>query len=142
MHAALRALDAIELALPSAEPPCPCHNDLLPANLLDDGERVRIIDWEYAGMGDRWFDLGNLAANTELDAAGERALLAAYAGTVTDDDLRHLRLMRLASEMRESLWGYLQSGISTLDVDFRAYGAERLARFLARAGTVDATVTA
>jgi thiamine kinase-like enzyme len=131
MDTALDDLTRIEAVLSTDEPPCPCHNDLLPANLLDDGERVRIIDWEYAGMGDRFFDLGNLAANNNLDAAAERALLAAYFGAVTADHLRRLHLMRLASEMRESLWGYLQSGISTLDFDFRTYGQERLDRFLA-----------
>jgi thiamine kinase-like enzyme len=128
-----RALDAlwgIESVLAGAGPRCPCHNDLLPSNLLDDGQTVRIIDWEYAGMGDRFFDLGNLAANNELDAAGEEALVEAYFGVVRDDDLRRLRLMRLASDMRESLWGYLQSGISTLEFDFLAYGEEHLDRFL------------
>ena len=46
----------------------PCHNDLLNANFIDDGARIRIVDWEYAGMGDRWFDLGNyVEAFNELD---------------------------------------------------------------------------
>jgi thiamine kinase-like enzyme len=137
MDTALQTLSRIEVSLTSDDPPCPCHNDLLPANLLDDGNRVRIIDWEYAGMGDRFFDLGNLAANTSMDETAERALLAAYFGTVTDDHRRRLHLMRLASEMRESLWGYLQSGISSLDFDFRAYGEERLDRFLAEVQRLD-----
>ena len=49
----------------------PCHNDLLSANFLGDGERLRIIDWEYAGMNDRYFDLGNLAVNNELSEADD-----------------------------------------------------------------------
>ena len=49
----------------------PCHNDLLNANFLEDGERLWIVDWEYAGMGDRFFDLANFAINHELDDAGE-----------------------------------------------------------------------
>lgn len=138
MPAALERLAGVERALASdpAEP-CPCHNDLLPANFIDDGERVRIIDWEYAGMGDRFFDLGNLAVNSQLDEAGERALLDVYfgadAGAVNaqNDHLRRLRLMRLASDMRESLWGFLQAGISSLDFDFLSYGKTHLDRFLA-----------
>ena len=59
--------------------PVPCHNDLLPANFLRDGDALRIIDWEYAGMNDRYFDLGNLAVNNELGprrrAAPARGLL-------------------------------------------------------------------
>src|SRR6266540_177225 len=69
----------IEAALHGPEhAPVPCHNDLLPANLIHDGARVRIVDWEYAGMGDRYFDLGNLAVNSGLGPADEAALLEAY----------------------------------------------------------------
>ena len=60
--------------------PVPCHNDLLAANFLHDGERIVIVDWEYAGMGDRFFDLGNFAVNNELDDADEERLLEAYFG--------------------------------------------------------------
>ena len=48
-----------------------CHNDLLAANFIDDGERVWIVDWEYAGMGDPFFDLANFAVNNGLDEDGE-----------------------------------------------------------------------
>ena len=69
--------DRIESAFAAApEPPCPCHNDLLPANFLarPDGG-LWLLDWEYAGMNDRYFDLGNFAVNNELDRAGDEALL-------------------------------------------------------------------
>jgi thiamine kinase-like enzyme len=131
MPAALERLAQIELEIGPVTDPCPCHNDLLPANFIDDGERTRIIDWEYAGMGDRFFDLGNLAVNSQLDAAGERALLEIYFGHASEDHLRRLRLMRLASDMRESLWGFLQAGVSSLDFDFLSYGRTHLERFLA-----------
>ena len=58
----------------------PCHNDLLNANFLDDGERLCIVDWEYAGMGDRFFDLANFSINHELDADASAVLLEAYFG--------------------------------------------------------------
>ncbi|HZB75394.1 MAG TPA: choline/ethanolamine kinase family protein, partial [Solirubrobacteraceae bacterium] len=60
--------------------PVPCHNDLLNANFIDDGEHVRIVDWEYAGMGDRYFDLGNLSVNNGLSEVDDEALLARYFG--------------------------------------------------------------
>ena len=66
----------------AADVSVPCHNDLLNANFLDDGERLRIVDWEYAGMGDRFFDLANFSINHELDAAQSEALLEAYFGEV------------------------------------------------------------
>jgi thiamine kinase-like enzyme len=133
MSRAQTLLGQIEESLRSEDPSCPCHNDLLPSNLLDDGERVRIIDWEYAGMGDRFFDLGNFAVNNQLDEAGEQALLRSYFGDLDPGHLQRLRLMRLASDMRESLWGYLQSAISVLDFDFLQYGREHLDRFLSHA---------
>jgi thiamine kinase-like enzyme len=114
----------------------PCHNDLLNANFIDDGARIRIVDWEYAGMGDPFFDLGNFAVNHELDGDAEAGLLAAYdAGVVRPDRLARLRLMRLVSDFREAMWGVLQQGISSLDVDFRAYAAEHFDRLLGAAST-------
>jgi aminoglycoside phosphotransferase (APT) family kinase protein len=102
----------------------PCHNDLLNANFIHDGERLRIVDWEYAGMGDPWFDLGNFAVNHELDEAGEDELLAAYG----EDDRDALALMRFMSDFREAMWGVVQQGISTLEFDFRAYADEHFER--------------
>ena len=128
---ALALMAQIEAEVRSEEPACPCHNDLLAANFFDDGTTVRLIDWEYGGMGDRFFDLGNLAVNNQFEEPQELALLQRYFGEARPDDLRRLRLMRLASDLRESLWGFLQAGISMLDIDYVAYGRNHLDRFLA-----------
>ena len=127
---AMDQLARIEQETHNDDPPCPCHNDLLPANFIDDGGAVRIIDWEYGGMGDRFFDLGNLAVNCEFSDEDERMLLEDYFGEMRPEHLRRLRLMRLASDMREAMWGFLQSALSTLDEDFLAYGRKHLERFL------------
>ena len=108
----------------------PCHNDLLNANFIDDGSRIRIVDWEYAGMGDPFFDLGNFSINHELDGDADAALLEAYAGAVRPAQLARMTLMRVVSDFREAMWGVLQQGISTLDVDFVAYAAEHFDRLL------------
>jgi thiamine kinase-like enzyme len=108
----------------------PCHNDLLNANFIHDGARLRIVDWEYAGMGDPAFDLGNFSINHELDADGDAALLEAYEGTVRPAAMARITLMRVLSDFREAMWGVLQQGISTLDVDFVAYAAEHFDRLL------------
>jgi thiamine kinase-like enzyme len=105
-------------------PPRPCHNDLLNANFIADEERLWIVDWEYAGMGDAFFDLGNFAVNHELDAEGERELLEAYGS----DDAEALILMRFMSDFREAMWGVVQQAISALDFDFRAYADEHFER--------------
>jgi thiamine kinase-like enzyme len=108
----------------SDAPARPCHNDLLSANFIDDGDRLWIVDWEYAGMGDPFFDLGNFAVNNELDEDGESALLAAYGS----DDREAIMLMRFMSDFREAMWGVVQLGISELDFDFRGYAAEHFER--------------
>jgi ethanolamine transporter len=135
---ALALLPQIERELRTDQPPCLCHNDLLPANLLYDGAAVRIIDWEYAGLGDRFFDLGNLAAMHGLDEGQERQLLEAYFGeaAVGEEHLRRLRLMRQVSDLREALWGFLQAGISRLRTpdEYLDYGRKHLQRFLDAAG--------
>ncbi|HYI75385.1 MAG TPA: choline kinase family protein [Gaiellaceae bacterium] len=112
----------------SAVTPAPCHNDLLNANFLDDGERLRIVDWEYAGMGDRFFDLANFSINHELDADQSEGLLAAYFGDLREEDRQALELMRFMSDFREAMWGVVQSAVSELDFDFDAYSAEHFER--------------
>jgi len=112
----------------------PCHNDLLNANFIDDGARIRIVDWEYAGMGDPFFDLGNFSINHELDRDADAVLLEAYSGEVRLAELSRITLMRVVSDFREAMWGVLQQGISTLDVDFVAYAAEHFDRLLTVAG--------
>jgi thiamine kinase-like enzyme len=104
--------------------PRPCHNDLLNANFIDDGRRLWIVDWEYAGMGDPFFDLGNFAVNHELDAAGEHALLESYGSA----EGGALVLMRFMSDFREAMWGVVQQAISTLDFDFHTYADEHFER--------------
>jgi thiamine kinase-like enzyme len=102
----------------------PCHNDLLSANFIDDGTRLWLVDWEYAGMGDPFFDLGNFAVNNALGEEGENELLAAYGS----NDGEALVLMRFMSDFREAMWGIVQLAISELDFDFAAYAEEHFER--------------
>jgi thiamine kinase-like enzyme len=117
--------------------PVPCHDDLLPANLLalaGTPPRIVLVDWEYAGMGHPLFDLGNLAVNNEFDAAAEDRLLAAYFGEPAGDGRRAaLALMRIMSDAREAAWGVIQSVISELDFDFDAYATQHFERLQAKA---------
>jgi thiamine kinase-like enzyme len=110
------------------ERPVSCHNDLLNANFIDDGTHIRIVDWEYAGMGDRFFDLANFSINHEFDEEANRALLEAYFEAPRDEDVRALRLMRFMSDFREAMWGVVQQGISELDFDFVEYATDHFER--------------
>jgi len=130
---ALRILARIEDETGAPDRVCYCHNDLLSSNLVDDQRRVWILDWEYGGKGDLFFDLGNLAANNRFDREQENRLLEYYFRKVRSADLRRLRLMRLASDMREAMWGFLQTGISKLDFDYQTYARRHFKRFLQRA---------
>lgn len=127
---AAAAAHRIEAALIGPEhDPVPCHNDLLAANFIRSPQGVRIVDWEYAGMNDRYFDLGNFAVNNELDEAQEAELLAAYfEAPASESRLAALRLMRFMSDFREAMWGAVQSTISDLDFDFTDYCAKHFDR--------------
>lgn len=123
---ALRFSNRIEAAR-GPQPQVPCHNDLLNANLIDNGD-IRIVDWEYAGMGDRFFDLGNLATNHAFGREEDEALLRSYFGAVRTSDLASHRLMRFMSDFREAMWGVVQIAISDLEFDFHRYAADHFAR--------------
>jgi thiamine kinase-like enzyme len=111
----------------------PCHNDLLNANFLLDGDHVWIVDYEYGGMGDLFFDLGNLSINNGLSPDAQEMLLRLYFDDVTDARRARLQLMRIMSDFREAMWGVVQQAISTLDFDYVDYAGRHFARCLATA---------
>jgi thiamine kinase-like enzyme len=122
--------DRIEQEL-GPRPEQPFHNDLLNANFIRSPNGIRIVDWEYAGMGDRFFDLANFSVNHELAQEESDLVLDAYFGEVRDEHREHLRLMRFMSDFREAMWGVVQQGISDLDFDFEDYSNRHFDRALA-----------
>ncbi len=126
--------DQIEAAFDKAPmPPTTCHNDLLNANFLRDGAHVWIVDYEYAGVGDPFFDLGNLSINNGLSGEAQELLLRLYFDAPTDSHHARLALMRIMSDFREAMWGVVQQGLSTLDFDYVAYADKHFTRLLATA---------
>lgn len=109
--------------------PRPCHNDLLNGNFIDDGTRIRILDWEYAGMGDIFFDLGNFAVQHDFNAEQDEALLRAYFDSPTDSQRARQKLMKIMSDLREAMWAQVQRGVSQLDFDYEGYGQKYFERF-------------
>jgi thiamine kinase-like enzyme len=107
-------------------PLVPCHNDLLPGNVLFADDRVWLLDFEYAGMNDVFFDLANLSVNSELSPDSDERLLTLYFGQVTTAAWARLQLMKMMSEFREGMWAVVQQAISTLDTDFVSYADQRL----------------
>jgi thiamine kinase-like enzyme len=106
------------------------HNDLLAANFIDDGKRLWLLDWDYAGYGAALFDLANLSSNNELSPEQEDWLLETYfQKKVTDRLRRRVMAMQCVSLLRETLWSINSEIYSTLDYDFVSYTEKNLTRF-------------
>lgn len=116
------AVGPVELAL--------CHNDLLPANILNENGRLWLVDWEYAGMNSPLFDLGGLATNANLSEELQRLLLETYyEAPVTDDLWARYSAMKCASLLRESMWSMVSEQTSQIQFDYASYTAENLLQF-------------
>ena len=107
------------------------HHDLLPGNLMDDGKRLWLIDWEYGAFGTAMFDLANLSTNGSYEPADDDALLTAYFAGKADDALRRsFAAMKAASALREALWAMVSDvHLKTPGVDYKAHAGDYLARF-------------
>ena len=123
MQAAEKALKFHPLALR------PCHNDLLNANFLLT-DQLYILDWEYAGMGDIFFDLANFSDHHKLSDEQDRWLLECYFGQSSPRQWAHLKIMKIMSDLREAAWALVQIGISKLDFDFRDYANQFFGRVM------------
>lgn len=109
----------------------PCHNDLWESNLIDDGIMIRIIDWEYAGTGDVYFDLANFAIHNSFADPQDEALLRAYFGEVSRAAFAHLKLLKVVAELREAMWAIVAQGLpatSASGFDALAYATTHFAR--------------
>jgi thiamine kinase-like enzyme len=106
------------------------HNDMLPANFIDDGKRIWVVDWEYAGFNTPLFDLGGLVSNADLPRELADQVLGLYFGKPVDDRLRlRAQAMTAASTLRETMWSMVAEIHSKLDADYVAYTAVNLRRF-------------
>lgn len=125
MERAYEAENAIQITPDALRP---CHNDLLNANFLINDKQIYVLDWEYAGMGDIFFDLANFSTNHELSEEQDHWALECYFGDVTERQNAHLNIMKVMSLFREAMWGMVQIGISELDFDYRDYANKFFAR--------------
>jgi thiamine kinase-like enzyme len=99
---------------------------------MDDGSRLWLIDWDYAGFNSPLFDLGGLAANNELSEVQETVMLSGYFDRAPDAVLwRKYRAMKAAAALRETLWSMVSEQHSELDFDYPAYTASNLSTYRA-----------
>jgi thiamine kinase-like enzyme len=120
--------------LEDAQVPLPIvfgHHDLLPTNFIDDGQRLWLIDWEYAAFGTAMFDLANLSSNSHLGTHNDDALLAAYFDQPPSDAIRRaFEAMKVASALREAMWGMVSElYLNAPGVNYASYAAGNLAQF-------------
>jgi thiamine kinase-like enzyme len=106
----------------------PCHNDLLAANFIDDGRTVSIIDYEYSGNNDPYFELGNIWSECHLTLDQLEELVVAYDGSTSRSHLARSRLWGLMSQYGWTLWASIQDGTSALDFDFWSWGMDKYER--------------
>jgi thiamine kinase-like enzyme len=122
IHAALAARDVGTV---------PCNNDLLAANLIDDGDKVWLIDYEYAGNNDACFEIGNLWSESDLAPELLEELVELYFGRPLRHKVARARLLGLMSKYGWTLWASIQDGVSALDFDFWSWGMEKYDRAVA-----------
>jgi thiamine kinase-like enzyme len=119
----------------------PCHNDPWPGNLLDaDGPdgRIYLIDWEYSGMNDPLWDLGDLSVEARFGPEQDRTMMEAYYGARLSPALySRLEVYKAMSDLHWSVWGFVQHAKGNPAEDFRSYGLERLGRSKARMSSAD-----
>ena len=109
-------------------PIVPCNNDLLAENYIDDGELLRLIDYEYSGNNDPTFELGNTCQELQYDEAQIQQLCEAYFGELSEAMLSRMKLNMIMSDVGWALWAAIQAKISTIDYDFWGWAIERWGR--------------
>ncbi len=118
-------------------PSVPCHNDLLAENYLDDGQTLRLVDFEYSGNNDPTFDLGNTCQEQQFDEPRVAEMCAAYSRGDFPDMLARMRLNMIMSDVGWTLWAAIQAKISTIAFDFWGWGVERWGRVTAKMESVE-----
>ena len=114
-----------EALAPYREKLVPCHNDLLPENVMDDGNRIFLLDFDYSGNNDPCFDLGSISVEAGYDDTQIRELAKAYYGLVSDTIIARIYLHGILGDVGWSLWSAIQTEISGIDFDFKEYGLTR-----------------
>jgi thiamine kinase-like enzyme len=126
----LRVVDDIEKAMGRDEPkPVACHNDLLSENFIVDADgKMWVIDWEYGGMTDPYFDWGDFIMEHPFTREEERLVLTTYCGHMDEHRFARMMLHRMVSGVWWAVWAMIQLTVSKIDFDYMEWGTERLAR--------------
>ncbi len=105
-----------------------CHNDLLAENFIDQGDRMRIIDWELSGLNDPCFELGDFSVEQEFDEEVDRIIIESYFGEFDEGKFARTSIYKSMADILWTLWAMIQNHFSTLEFDYWQYGIERFNR--------------
>ena len=138
-QAIFREAEAVRSALAAAPAPLkPCHCDTTGANLLNDGERVWLVDWEYSGMNDPMWDLSYLSVQADFDPPHDEELLAAYFGRAPEAaEGARMAVLKAPVEIMSALWALVQHSAGNRSADFKGYADATFARCLERMRTAE-----
>ncbi len=120
-----RILETGEALAPYRQALVPCHNDLVPENVMDDGDRVFLLDFDYSGNNDPCFDLGSISVEAGYNDTQVRELARAYYGLASETIVARIHLHGILADIGWSLWSVIQTQISDIEFDFKAYGFMR-----------------
>jgi thiamine kinase-like enzyme len=115
----------------------PCNNDLLAENYIDDGNSLRLIDYEYSGNNDPCFELGNTCQEMEFNEEQIREVCAAYFGEASNSMIARMKLNMIMSDVGWGLWAAIQEKISTIEYDFWGWAIERWGRAVEKMDSVE-----
>ena len=129
-HDVLEKAESVRSALAANPAPlAPCHCDPLCENFIDTGERMWLVDWEYSGMNDPLWDLGDLSVEAAFGAEQEEEMLAAYFGRQpTAAERGRVVIYKAMCDLLWTLWGLIQHANNNPADDFWAYATVRFAR--------------
>ena len=138
-HDVVREAEAVRKALAvNPAPLAACHCDPLCENFLDTDGRMWIVDWEYSGMNDPMWDLGDLSVEGGFSPAQDEEMLTAYfGGEATPQDRGRMVIYKAMCDLLWTLWGLIQLANDNPAEDFRAYADGRFGRCKALMATPD-----
>jgi len=105
-----------------------CHNDLLAENFIDQGNRMRIIDWELSGLNDSCFELGDFSVEQGFNESEDKLIIETYFGHFDEQKYARMNVYKYMADVLWTLWAVIQNHFSVLDFDYWEYGMNRFDR--------------
>jgi thiamine kinase-like enzyme len=129
-HELVTEAGAVRTALEARPlPSAACHCDPLCENFLDVGPRMWLVDWEYSGMNDPLWDLGDLSVEGGFGPAQDEEMIRAYFdGEPRPEERGRIVIYKAMCDLLWTLWGLIQYANQNPVDDFWTYSLQRFER--------------